>query len=196
MSSAVEAADSTLFQRGYQRELQVLNGKLRANDSAMLEVLWGDGAVVLGLQHPYSRGSVKAVSANVFDGVLADAGFLQNPLDITLMAEGIRFARKLMATQAMASLAPFEILPGGNVTSDAALEEFVRSTAATLYHPAGSCKVGPREEGGVVDQELKVYGVEGLRVVDASEIPLLPATHLMTTVYAIAEKVCFVILLL
>lgn len=175
--------------RGYQRELEILNERLEANDSAMLELLWADGAIVLGLQHPYSRGSIKTISANVFDGVVADAGFLRNPLDVALLAEGVRFTRKLMSTSAMSSLTPFEIVPGGNVTSDAALEQYIRSSAETLYHPAGSCQMGAREDGGVVDQDLKVYGVEGLRIVDASVMPLLPASHLMTTVYAVAEKV-------
>ncbi|KAM0721529.1 hypothetical protein Q7P37_002454 [Cladosporium fusiforme] len=179
--------------RGYERELQVLNDKLDADDSGMLEILWADGAVILGLQHPYSRGSVKTSSANVFDGVSADAGFLRNPLDVTLLAEGIRFARRLMSTSAMSSLDPSELVPGGDVTSDAALEEYIRSSAETLYHPAGSCKMGAREDGGVVDQDLKVYGVEGLRVVDASIMPLIPATHLMTTVYAVAEKAADII---
>lgn len=175
--------------RGYQRERKILNDKLKANDSAVLELIWADGAFILGLQHPYSRGSVKAVSANVFDSVIADAGFLRNPLDVTMLAEGIRFVRELMSTDAMSSLAPSELVPGANITSDAALEQFIRSSAETLYHPAGSCKMGAREEGGVVGQDLKVYGVEGLRVVDASMMPLIPATHLMTTVYAVAEKV-------
>lgn len=94
-----------------------------------------------------------------------------------------------MSTSAVSSLAPFEIVPGGNITSDAALEQYIRSSAETLYHPAGSCKMGAREDGGVVDQALKVDGVEGLRIVDASVMPLLPASHLMTTVYAVAEKV-------
>lgn len=176
--------------RGYQRELQILNGKLTANDSAMLELIWLDGTLVLGLQHPYSRGSIKTISANVFDGVDADPGFLRNPVDVALLTEAVRFARKLMSTSAMSSLEPFELSPGANVTSDAALDQFIRSSSDSLYHPAGTCKMGAREEGGVVGQDLKVYGVEGLRIVDASVVPLLPASHLMTTVYAVAEKVC------
>lgn len=175
--------------RGYQRELKILNEKLEANDSAMLELLWADGAIVLGLQHPYSRGSINAVSANVFGGVVADAGFLRNPLDVTMLTEGVHFVRKLMSTSAMSSLAPFELVPGANVTSDAALEQYIRSSAETLYHPAGSCKMGAREDGGVVGQDLKVHGIQGLRILDASIMPLVPATHLMTTIYAVAEKV-------
>lgn len=99
--------------------------------------------------------------------------------------------RTITATTALASLQPFEIVPGANVTSDADITTFLRGAAGTLFHPAGSCKMGKKEEGGVVDAELKVYGVEGLRIVDASVMPLLPGSHTMTTVYAVAERVSY-----
>jgi choline dehydrogenase-like flavoprotein len=85
------------------------------------------------------------------------------------------------------------VVPGGDVVSDAGLEEWIRGAASTLYHPAGSCRMGRREEGGVVDEELRVYGVQGLRVVDASVMPVLPASHTMTTVYAVAERAADII---
>ena len=176
-------------QKGYAQEVEILNEKLLSDESASLEIIWADGVVVLGLQHPYSRGSVETVTKNVFDGVTVDSGYLRSPLDVKILIEGVRFARKLAATAAVKELQPVEVVPGANVTSNAALEQFARSSAETFYHPAGSCKMGAREFGGVVDSKLRVYGVEGLRIADASVIPLLPATHLMTTVYAIAEKV-------
>ena len=176
---------------GYALEATILKDKLLSADSAILEIIWADGIINLGLQQPFSRGSVETLSANVFDGIQADAGMLRNPLDITILTEGIRFARRLAATSAIQELEPTEIVPGRNVTSDHDMEEFIRSNVGTLYHPAGSCKLGARELGGVVDQDLQVYGIRGLRVVDASVIPLLPAGHLMTTVYAVAEKVRF-----
>jgi choline dehydrogenase-like flavoprotein len=175
--------------KGYAAEMKVLNANLLSAKSAALELIWADGVMVLGLQHPYSRGSVETNSGNVFDGVRADSGFLRNPLDVKLLIEGVRYARKLAATAAVQTLQPLEILPGASVTSDDALEQFIRSNTATFFHPAGSCKMGARELGGVVDTDLRVYGINGLRIVDASVIPILPATHLMTTVYAIAEKV-------
>ncbi|KAH9872762.1 hypothetical protein J1614_005156 [Plenodomus biglobosus] len=178
---------------GYAAQYASLNKKLAAKDSAFLEVIWGDGAMVLGLQHPYSRGSVKAASSSVFDAPIADVGFLRNPVDITLLREGVRFVRKLAAAPGIAELNPFEAVPGANVTADADIDAFIRNSAATLFHPAGTCKLGPKEMGGVVDNELKVYGVQGLRVVDASVMPILPATHTMTTVYAVAEKAADII---
>jgi len=177
--------------KGYGRQAAILNNRLLSEESAILEIIWADGIINLGLQQPFSRGSVETISANVFDGVKADAGMLRNPLDVTILTEGVRFARRLAATSAIQELEPTEIAPGRNVTSDHDLENFIRSNAGTLYHPAGTCKLGARKFGGVVDQDLRVYGIQGLRVVDASVIPLLPAGHLMTTVYAVAEKVCF-----
>lgn len=174
---------------GYKRQHEVLTEKLGSTGSAVLEMIWADGAVVLGLEHPYSRGSVKAPSGDIFDAPAADPALLSNPLDVEILVEGIKFVRTLMGAAALAPLQPTEVLPGANVTSDADLSSFVRQSASTLYHPAGSCKLGARDEGGVVDGELKVYGIEGLRIVDASVMPLLPASHTMTTVYAVAEKV-------
>ncbi|KAI1845043.1 hypothetical protein JX265_008372 [Neoarthrinium moseri] len=179
--------------KGYQAQHDLLNAKIITPESAVLEYIWADGAVVVGLEHPYSRGSVKAASASTFDAPIADAGFLTNPLDLAILVEGVKYMRTLMKTNALATFQPFEVLPGANVTSDEDLGNFIRQSASTLFHPAGSCMLGAREEGGVVDSELKVYGINGLRVVDASMMPLLPASHTMTTVYAVAEKAADII---
>ena len=80
--------------------------------------------------------------------------------------------------------------PGEKVASDEALERYLReSTGSSIGHESGTCAMMPRELGGVVDAELRVYGVRGLSVVDASVIPLVPSTNLCATVYAVAEKV-------
>lgn len=192
-SASLPAGTPTEVAVGYQASYESLTQKLIADDAAFLEIIWADGVVVLGLQHPFSRGTVKAASANIFDAPLADAGFLRNPLDLALLREGVRFARRLVATDAIATLEPVEVAPGSNVTSDADLDGYIRGSATTLYHPAGSCKMGPRDEGGVVDAQLKVYGIEGLSIVDASVIPMLPAAHTMTTVYAVAERAADII---
>lgn len=173
---------------GYAASYESLNSKLLVDDAAFLEVIWADGVMFLGLQHPYSRGSVKAPSKSIFDAPIADAGFLRNPLDTVLLREAVRFSRRLVAQPSIAELRPFEAVPGANVTSDADIDTYIKNSASTLWHPAGSCRLAKREKGGVVDGELRVYGIEGLRVVDASVFPMLPATHTMTTVYAIAER--------
>ncbi|KAF6811309.1 choline dehydrogenase [Colletotrichum plurivorum] len=179
--------------KGYQAQQKVLNERLLSTDSALLEVIWADGVMVIGLQHPYSRGSVKATSASTFDAPAADAGFLRNPLDVSLLVEGVKFTRTLTGTAAIKQLQPFEVVPGANVTSDDAISDFVRQQSSTLFHPVGTCKMGAKEDGGVVDANLNVYGVKGLRIVDASIMPLVPATHIMTTVYAVAERAADII---
>lgn len=177
---------------GYTKQVEALNARLDATNSAAIEYIWDTGTLVVGLQHPYSRGTVRAASNNTFDAPLATPRFLANPLDVQVLIEAVKYTRTIRATDAIQSLSPVEIVPGSNITSDADLEAFVRSSAATLYHPAGSCKMGAKEDGGVVDPaSLLVYGTGNLRIVDASVMPLLPATHIMTAVYAVAEKVRF-----
>ncbi|EFQ34748.1 GMC oxidoreductase [Colletotrichum graminicola] len=202
LSSQAAAQDSIAFLppgappevvNGYRAQHKVLNERLLANDSALLEMIWADGTIILGLQHPYSRGSLRAASPSTFDAPVADSAFLKNPLDLSLLVEGVKFTRTLVGTESVKSLQPFEVVPGANVTTDDAIADFIRQQSSTLYHPVGTCKLGPREEGGVVDTDLNVYGIEGLRVVDASIIPLLPASHLMTTVYAVAERAADII---
>ncbi|KAK2608096.1 hypothetical protein N8I77_006730 [Diaporthe amygdali] len=178
---------------GYQKQQAILAEKLSSNESAVLELIWDAGVLVLGLQHPFSRGNVKAASSSTFDLPIASAGQLANPLDLQLLVEAVKFSRVVRNTAAIQTLQPFEVLPGANITSDADIETFIRQNAATLFHPAGSCKLGPREEGGVVGTDLKVYGAANLRIVDSSVIPMLPATHIMTAVYGVAEKAADII---
>lgn len=169
---------------GYAKEQAILDSHLLSNASGLLEVIWDSGTMVLGLQHPYSRGSVRAASGSTFDAPAASPGYLSNPVDLALMVEAVGFARALAATAAVRALRPVEASPAADVD----VEAFVRAALATLYHPAGSCKMAPRADGGVVDARLRVYGVANLRVVDASVMPLLPATHIMTAVFGVAEK--------
>ncbi|KAK1585514.1 GMC oxidoreductase [Colletotrichum navitas] len=202
LNTQATAQDGTVFLpsgappevvNGYRAQHKVLNERLLANDSALLEMIWADGAIILGLQHPYSRGSLRAASPSTFDAPIADSAFLRNPLDVSLLVEGVKFTRTLTGTESLKSLQPFEVVPGANVTTDDAIADFIRQQSSTLYHPVGTCKLGPREEGGVVDTNLSVYGIKGLRVVDASIMPLLPASHTMTTVYAVAERAADII---
>jgi choline dehydrogenase-like flavoprotein len=97
----------------------------------------------------------------------------------------------MRATRALQEIGVQETFPGAAVQTDEQIENFIRSTLATENHHGGTAAMIPRHLGGVVDSGLKVYGVQGLRVIDASIMPTLPAAHLQATVYGIAEKVSF-----
>lgn len=143
------------------------------------------------LLHPLSRGSVRLnASAPATSEPIVDYRTLSNPLDVEILAEFVRFTRAYHFNTSLADYGPVELMPGADVTSDEDLAEFIhRSAGPSEYHPSGTAAMLPRELGGVVDEELKVYGVRGLRVVDASVMPTLPGANTCQTVYAIAEKV-------
>ena len=174
---------------GYNAIHGVLTERLAAPDSALVELSWSDGGIGLSLQAPFSRGSIRAASSSMLDPPIVDPRVLHNTLDVSFLVEGIKFARIVSRTDAISELRPVEVTPGTNVTSEEDLASFVRGSSSPAWHLAGSCKIGRREEGGVVDEQLRVYGVNNLRVVDASIMPFLPASHPMTTVYSVAEKV-------
>ncbi|RSL95418.1 hypothetical protein CEP52_012095 [Fusarium oligoseptatum] len=122
---------------GYKRQHKVLNDRLLSSKSAILEIIWDDGEMLIGLQHPYSRGSIKATSPSTFDAPAADAALVKNPLDVAILAESIRFSRRIVNAAAMNILEPLEVVPGAGVTSDEALEKFIRSTAADIIKRSG-----------------------------------------------------------
>ena len=129
--------------------------------------------------------------ANPIDGdPLVNYNTFTHPLDVDVMVQFMRFTRRWYNTTAMRTLAPVERSPGLEKQSDEELEAHLRGSAEnTIGHQSGTTAMMPRELGGVVGSDLRVYGVEGLSVVDASVMPLIPSTNLCATVYAVAEKV-------
>jgi choline dehydrogenase-like flavoprotein len=193
-SSTYLTADTpSTVKAGYAQQYAGLTSALTDQNTAFLETIFADGTIVLSLQHPFSRGSVKINSTDPFAPAILDAGLLRNPIDVKLLTEAVGFARKLYATPPMAALSPVELVPGTSTTTDAQLEAYIRANVATLYHPVGTCKMGKKSLGGVVDEEYLVYGTSNLRVVDASVFPELIATHTQQTVYALAEKAAYAI---
>jgi choline dehydrogenase-like flavoprotein len=141
--------------------------------------------------HPLSRGTVNINITHPDDTEpIVDYRTLSNPLDIELLVEIIRFKRQYHFNTSLSAFGPNELSPGQTVVSDEALADVVRkSITPTEYHPSGTCAMLPQELGGVVDENLKVYGVDGLRIVDASVMPMLPGANTCQPVYAIAEMV-------
>jgi len=140
------------------------------------------------LQHPLSRGSSHIHGAEATDAPLIDPAFLVHPFDAWLMAKAAKHARKIMAQPQFADVILNEHYPGPSVQSDEQWLQSVKNRVRTEYHPIGTCSMMPQEQAGVVDAQLKVYGTENLRVVDASILPIHIGAHPVITIYAIAEK--------
>lgn len=188
-ASGLMPGASSSVQLGYAQQHSILTQGLSSESLTPLEVFWNDGAIVVGLQHPYSRGSVKVVSNDPFSPPAVDLGYLSNSLDLAVLVEGVKFTRNIMVTQAVVEAMPLEIVPGANITDTADIEEFIKQNIATFAHYSGIAMMAALEFGGVVDTSFSVHGVQNLRVVDASVIPLMPAGHTSSAVYALAEKV-------
>ena len=141
----------------------------------------------VGPMRPTSRGFVKLKSSNPIDSPRIQFNYMQTEHDLNEMREGIKIARNIFHQKAFDHYRGKEISPGENINSDDGLNNFIRSKGDTAYHPSCTCKMG-NDDMSVVDQNLKVYGVEKLRVVDASIMPNIVSGNLNATTVMIAEK--------
>jgi choline dehydrogenase-like flavoprotein len=144
----------------------------------------GDDAYAIRptLLHPKSRGEVRLRSADPFDPPRIRYNFLTHPEDLPTLVEG---ARRALDVAAQKPLDEFRGEPcgPGPIKSDRDIEEWIRTTALTAHHPCGTCAIG-----AALDNELRVLGAQGLRVVDASAMPTLVTAHINACVLMIAEK--------
>ena len=138
------------------------------------------GTIVL---QPESRGRVALRSDHPLQPPLIDPAYLSADEDARVLLDGVRLARRLFAAPALAPYVRTELLPGIEAQSDEELGEVMRAKAHTLYHPVGTCALGT-----VVDAELRVRGLSGLRVADASVIPRIPRGHTNWPTVMVAEK--------
>ncbi|CAD6584882.1 MAG: hypothetical protein ASARMPRED_001943 [Alectoria sarmentosa] len=141
--------------------------------------------------HVFSRGMSHIVSNKFSDAPNIDPRYLSHPLDLELLARHVQFLERLARSPPLNDY----IKPNGkrnhstaHVEDLAAAKDYIRTTALSSYHFAGTCAMLPRNEGGVVDNRLIVYGTRNVRVVDASVMPLIPRSNLQSTVYAVAER--------
>ncbi|KGO65645.1 Glucose-methanol-choline oxidoreductase [Penicillium italicum] len=141
--------------------------------------------------HPFSRGSVHISSGKSEDKPTYDPNLLSHPLDLEIMARQLQFVDRIVETAPFSTLLKAGKRVPRNATGLSDLDhakDIVKDRLYTCFHPAGSCAMLPKEMGGVVDSELKVYGTKNLRVVDASVFPLEPSGNIQATVYAVAER--------
>ncbi|WP_457937860.1 GMC family oxidoreductase [Mesorhizobium sp. 10J20-29] len=136
---------------------------------------------------PESRGHVALASADPLAAPLIHQNFLSADRDWQSLRAGFRVARNLAAQPSMAPFVAAEFFPGPQCESDEEIDEHIRKTSITVHHPAGTCRMGV-DEGSVVDPELRLRGLAGLRIVDASVMPDLPCGNINAAVIMIAEK--------
>ncbi|TMH12588.1 MAG: choline dehydrogenase [Betaproteobacteria bacterium] len=139
------------------------------------------------LLRPKSRGSVTLASADPAAAPLIDPNFLHERDDAERLVRGFKLMRRILSQPALAGYGGRESAASANAVSDEAIERFVRDHADTIYHPAGSCRMGPGPND-VVDAELRVHGMQGLRVVDASVMPRVVSGNTNAPTIMIAEK--------
>jgi choline dehydrogenase-like flavoprotein len=136
---------------------------------------------------PRSRGRLRLRSAGPLDKPSLVGNHLGEPEDVAAMVVAFRRLREIACTEPLDSVRGRELVPGEEVESDAEVEDFLRRELELLYHPAGTCRMGA-DDGAVVDPELRVRGVEGLRVADASIMPIIVGGHTHAPTVMIAEK--------
>ncbi|WP_333398526.1 GMC oxidoreductase [Microcoleus sp. K4-B3] len=139
------------------------------------------------MTHPQNIGSVSLRSRQPKDTALIRLNYLQSEVDMQKLVTGIKLLRKLFETSGFDEFRGEELAPGIDVTSDEALVAYVRDACDSVYHPVGTCKMGT-DPMAVVDPELRVHGVEGLRVVDASIMLTLTTGNTNALTIAIGEK--------
>lgn len=185
------ASDSKLLS-GFTAQRDILARQFSGVDAAVGELViqpWGFSGIANN--KPLSRGTITLNTTDPSAYPIVQWNTFQNPIDADVMVALTRYNRAHWASPELARYSPIETAPGTQYQTD---EEIIQGGIAsgslqpTFAHPSGGCSMMPEELGGCVSDELKVYGVEGLSVVDASIIPMIPATHLQATMYAIAEK--------
>lgn len=143
---------------------------------------------------PFSRGQVRIDSPDPTVRSKIDINYLSDSRDVDVLLRGMAKIREIMRQPAIASLLSVEIEPGAQACSQQALEQYLRSTAGTVWHPAGTCRMGS-DENSVLDPQLRVRGIQGLRVADASVMPVITSGNTNAPTIMIGEKASDLILM-
>ena len=137
---------------------------------------------------PLSRGYIRARTANAGDKPLIQPNYLDHETDQQVTIAGLRLDRAIFRTPELAHYFDHEIVPGDDAQTDDELLDFARRYGTTVFHLVGTCRMGAADRANVVSDELKVHGIEGLRVVDASVMPTMPSANTNAATIMIAEK--------
>lgn len=138
---------------------------------------------------PSSRGTVALKSNKPDDAPAIAPNYLSTQADLDVAVAGLRFTRKIMAAPALAAFNPKELKPGPEVTAEEDLQRAAGDLGTTIFHPVGTCKMGPgHDTSAVVDDQLRVHGIKGLRVIDASIMPTITSGNTNAPTVMIAER--------
>jgi choline dehydrogenase len=168
-------------------DLQLVFQSARRNTNTFPFPL-GHGFAMSAVQlYPKSRGRITLASADPHAHPVIDPNLLSDPRDLAPMVRGVELGRRVAHSAAFAKYRAIEVQPGPGVQGEEAIADYVRRATITVHHPCGSCRMGV-DERAVVDPQLRVHGLEGLRVVDASVFPKVIGGNTNAGVVMVAEK--------
>jgi len=144
-------------------------------------------SIAFSVMDPRSRGTVQLASADPAAAALVDPGYYTDERDLQVMVTGLRIAREIGTATALDHWRGEEVLPGPGAHDDDGARDYLRMNLLPYFHGVGTCRIGVGV-GAVVDPDLTVYGIDGLRVADASVMPSIVSANTQATVYAIAER--------
>jgi choline dehydrogenase len=144
---------------------------------------------------PTSRGRVRLRSRDVTDALRIDPNYMATDEDWRVMREALRLGLDVAHQPALRRFLHREDTPGPQIRQGRALDDFIREDAASAYHPCGTCRMGPAHDPmAVVGPDLRVRGIDGLRVIDASVFPSVPSANINAATIMLAEKACDLVL--
>jgi len=182
------------LQESDRPDLQIVFQPARRNTRPFPIPLGHGYAIVIVCLYPRSTGRVTLSGPDPLALPLIDPALGSDEVDLQTLVRGLKMARKIFAHESFSQYHAREVFPGPDVASDEQWLEHIRATLTTVHHPGSTCRMGPKTGDNVVNHELKVHGLERLRVADASIYPRLVGANTNASVVAIAEKASDMIL--
>ena len=187
LSSFTSSSDSTV-QAGYTAIYNNIATNFLTSSIGQVEILFSpifNGSITIqaALQHPLSQGRIYITSNDPFAMPAIDPQYMAHEADRTLFREGLKLARKIGQTAPLSQYIGEELSPGSSVQTDDDWDNYAANNIGTEYHPSSSCAMLPLAKGGVVDGDLRVYGLANVRVADASVFPTNVAAHVRPLIF-------------
>ncbi|KAF8584262.1 GMC oxidoreductase [Ramaria rubella] len=202
VGTLVPSQDATV-QEGYKAIYATTAEKFMTSQVGQVELLFSltgtatggadSIAIQAAIQHPFSQGRIYINSSDPFQYPVIDPQYFSHPADALILREGLKLARKLGQTQPLNATILSEVSPGTSVVTDGDWDAWIPGQVGTEFHPACTCAMLPQSQGGVVDANLRVYGLANVRVIDASVYPMMFAAHLQAPTYGLAEQAASII---